>query len=66
MAGTEQERNEMMPLLYVDRNDCEHEKDSIREVLEVAHAGESDEALEKVGNRMKPIDVVKVLMGIHS
>lgn len=66
VAGGEKERNETMPLLYVDRDDCEHEKDAIRDVLDEAHSGESDEALEKVGNRMKPIDVVKVLMGIHS
>lgn len=56
----------MMPLLYIDRDDCEHEKDAIYEVLDAAHSGESEESLEKVSNRMKPIDVVKVLMGIHS
>lgn len=56
----------MMPLLYVDRDNCELEKAAIRDVLDTAHASESDDALMKVSNRMKPIDVVKVLMGIHS
>ena len=66
VAGSEQDRNQMMPLLYVDRDDCEEEKTAIRDVLDAAHSGETDQALEKIGNRMKPIDVVKVLMGIHS
>jgi hypothetical protein len=53
-----------MPILYVnDENKKELEENMIA-VLESAH--DDIDAIKDVSNRMKPLDVVKVLMGIHS
>lgn len=66
IAGDAHERSIMMPLLYIDPNNCESERQDVRQVLREAHANEKADAILNVANRMKPLDVVKVLMGIQS
>lgn len=70
IAGSAQERSDLMPLLYVD--DTPSTKSSIEQdmtnVLNSFHkSGQGKPAsILKPSNRMKPLDVVKVLMGILS
>lgn len=66
IAGDAHERSIMMPLLYIDPDNCESERQDVRQVLREAHANEKADAILNVANRMKPLDVVKVLMGIQS
>lgn len=58
----------MMPLLYV--NDCEKLKETasgdMKDVLGSYHNNEAASKVLNPANRMKPLDVVKVLMGIYS
>jgi hypothetical protein len=58
----------MMPLLYVD--DSPDTKGKIEGdmsgVLTSFHRGAKPSSILNPANRMKPLDVVKVLMGIHS
>jgi len=68
IAGDAVERSQMMPLLYID--DCEETKSQVRDdMLRVLHQFHDDEKANTIlnpANRMKPLDVVKVLMGIRS
>ena len=68
IAGNADERSLMMPLLYVD--DSEDTKPKIESdminVLESFHNSEKSSQILNPANRMKPLDVVKVLMGIFS
>lgn len=58
----------MMPLLYID--DTEDTRSRIESdmtnVLSSFHASEKDSHILNPANRMKPLDVVKILMGIFS
>lgn len=67
IAGSEEERNNLMPLLYVDSH---REKAAlegeIRTVLKEYHNGQNQSQWMDPNNRMKPLDVTKVLMGINS
>jgi hypothetical protein len=54
----------MMPLLYVDKDNEKNIEEDARAVLDAAH--DDIEMLRDASNRMKPLDVVKVLMGIFS
>jgi len=67
IAGSEQERNELMPLLYVSshREKAELESEIKRILKEYHHAQTATQVLDP-NNRMKPLDVTKVLMGIRS
>lgn len=68
IAGDAQERALMMPLLYLD--ECEQTREQIAgditSVVDQFHANEKDETILNPAMRMKPLDVVKVLMGIMS
>jgi hypothetical protein len=68
IAGNADERALMMPLLYVD--DSPETKPRIERdmtnVLECFHSKEKSNHILNPNNRMKPLDVVKVLMGIFS
>ena len=67
IAGSEQERNEMMPLQYLGTHREKNEVESdIRTVLASFHDGMAASSWLDVSNRMKPLDVCKVLMGIRS
>lgn len=66
IAGDAHERSIMMPLLYIDAENCETERNDVRQVLHDTHIHEKADAILNVSNRMKPLDVVKVLMGINS
>ena len=66
IAGDAYERSIMMPLLYIDAENCTSERNDIRQVLDDCHSLEKPDAILNVANRMKPLDVVKVLMGIQS
>ena len=66
IAGDAYERSIMMPLLYIDAEKCESERQDVRQVLHEVHCHEKPDAIVNVANRMKPLDVVKVLMGINS
>ena len=66
IAGNEQERDDMMPLLYIDSSSRERAEleSEIKQVLKDFHHGTSASAWLDPAARMKPLDVVKVLMGI--
>ena len=68
IAGNAEERNMLMPLLYID--DTEETKARIESdminVLESFHNSEKAGHILNPANRMKPLDVVKILMGIFS
>jgi len=67
VAGGEEERNAMMPLLYIDNAREKSELVSeINSVLREYHYGQKAEALMDSENRLKALDVTKVLMGIMS
>ena len=61
IAGNQVERSLMMPLLYIenDKDKADIEKD-MKDILESFIKGNPN------APRMKPLDVVKVLMGIRS
>ena len=69
IAGSEQERNLMMPLAYIN-DETPREKaelnSMIKKVLREYHHGMSETSWMDPNNRMKPLDVTKILMGIHS
>ena len=68
IAGNADERALMMPLLYIDDSPevkPRVERDMIN-VLESYHNAEKANHILNPNNRMKPLDVVKVLMGIFS
>lgn len=66
IAGNEQERDDMMPLLYIDSSSRERAEleSEIKQVLKDFHHGTAASAWLDPAARMKPLDVVKVLMGI--
>lgn len=68
IAGDADERQCLMPLLYIDGD--ERAKESISadmcRLLKEYHQGEDDSRILLPSNRMKPLDIVKVLMGINS
>ena len=67
IAGSEEERNLMMPTCYVDTHRDKAELESeIRCILKDYHKGMAASAWMDPNNRMKPLDVTKVLMGIRS
>ena len=67
VAGSEEERNLLMPTAYVDTHREKAELESeIKKVLRDYHHGMAASAWMDPANRMKPLDVVKVLMGIRS
>ena len=67
VAGSEAERNSLMPTLYVDTHREKAELEGqIRQVLKSYHAGMASSKMMDINNRMKPLDVTKVLMGIRS
>lgn len=67
IAGSEEDRNDLMPLLYVSTNREKAEIESeIKRILRDYHHGQTPDKLMDPSNRMKPLDVTKVLMGIHS
>ena len=67
VAGSEAERNSLMPTLYVDTHREKAELEAqIREVLNSYHHGMPASKMKDVNNRMKPLDITKVLMGIRS
>ena len=67
MAGSEEERNSLMPTLYVDTHRDKAELEGqIRQILKSYHNGMPNSKMMDINNRMKPLDVTKVLMGIRS
>jgi hypothetical protein len=67
IAGDEEERNNMMPLLYIDTHREKSELESeIKKTLKSYHHGSSATSMLDPNNRMKPLEVTKVLMGIRS
>lgn len=68
IAGNAEERALMMPLLYIE-GDAQAKQQiagNIETILSDFHHGEKATLMLKPANRMKPLDVVKVLMGIPS
>ena len=59
-----------MPLLYLEGDGNERARDSISNdmnaLLKNFHDGEEESRILLPSNRMKPLDIVKVLMGINS
>lgn len=67
VAGSEEERNLLMPTAYIDTHREKAELESeIRKVLKSYHHGMAASSWLDPSNRMKPLDVTKVLMGIRS
>ena len=67
IAGSESERNIMMPLAYIDTHREKAEVESeIKKGLKAYHQGMTATQWLDPNNRMKPLDVTKVLMGIVS
>jgi len=68
IAGNAEDRALMMPLLYIDGEPEAKEQISehITRILSEFHRGEKASMILNPINRMKPLDVVKVLMGINS
>lgn len=61
IAGSQEERSLMMPLLYIDDEEIKKQiSRDMEEVLRTFVTGNPG------GARMKPLDVIKVLMGIRS
>ena len=57
-----------MPLLYIDDNEETRDKvaNDMTSVVDQFHKNEKEETILNPASRMKPLDVVKVLMGIMS
>ena len=67
IAGSEEERNLMMPTAYVDTaRDAAEIESEIRKILKDYHNGMPANQWLNPNNRMKSLDVCKVLMGIWS
>ena len=67
IAGSEEERNLLMPLCYVETHREKAELESeVKQILKDYHYGMAASAWRDPHNRMKPLDVTKVLMGIQS
>eukprot|EP00347_Sterkiella_histriomuscorum_P010247 403377026 len=64
VAGDEEKRNEMMPLIYINSHrDKASVESEIKSLLKEFH--EQSSSLE-ANDRLKALDVVKILMGIYS
>ena len=67
IAGSVDERNALMPLLYLDSHREKAELEAqVKTILRDFHHGTSSSQWLDPANRMKPLDAVKVLMGIQS
>jgi hypothetical protein len=68
IAGNAEERGLLMPLLYIDDTDDTKKRieQDMSNVLGSFHNSEKDSHILNPANRMKPLDVVKILMGIFS
>lgn len=67
IAGDEEEKQRLMPLLYIDTERDKAELSSeIKMILKEYTRGQKDAMILNPLNRMKPLDVTKVLMGIRS
>jgi len=68
IAGDAQERALMMPLLYVDESEETRNEvaDQMTSVVDSYHRAEKASTILNPAMRMKPLDVVKALMGIYS
>lgn len=68
IAGNAEDRALMMPLLYIDGDPEARQQvaDDVAKVLKDFHHGEKASLMLVPSNRMKPLDIVKVLMGINS
>ena len=67
IAGSEEERNELIPLCYIETHREKAELESeVKQILRDYHHGMPAGAWRDPANRMKPLDVTKVLMGIQS
>ena len=67
IAGGEEERSALMPLLYADSHRAKSEIEAdIKLVLKEFHHGQAPNMILDPSNRMKPLDAVKVMMGIQS
>jgi hypothetical protein len=65
IAGSVEERNMMMPLLYIDSHREKSELESqVKSILKSFHSDHTDVQMMDPANRMKPLDAVKILMGI--
>ena len=65
IAGSAEERSLMMPLLYISNaRDKAKVESEIKQLLREYHEDGSNS--NEAQDRMKPLDVVKVLMGIYS
>lgn len=65
IAGSCEERNALMPLLYIEESRQKTDLEmQVKQVLKDFHHG--GQSMLSAENRMKPLDVVKVLMGIQS
>ncbi len=66
IAGDAEERAIMMPLRYIttyrDKSEVESE---IKVILKEYHEGQKGDVIE-ANERMKPLDIVKIMMGIYS
>ena len=67
IAGSLEERNTLMPLLYIDSSREKAELEAqVKQILKDFHHGTSETQWLDPVNRLKPLDVTKVLMGIQS
>ena len=67
IAGSVEERNALMPLLYIDSHKEKAELGAqVKQILRDFHHGTTSNQWMDPSNRMKPLDIVKVLMGINS
>ena len=68
IAGNQQERDDMMPLLYISSSSRERAEleSEVKQVLKDFHHGTTANQWLDPAARMKPLDVVKVLMGVQS
>lgn len=68
IAGNEEERNIMMPLIYIDshREKSNVESDIKQVIRDFYDQNDNKAATMDPNDRIKPLDVVKILMGIYS
>lgn len=65
IAGSLEERNCLMPLLYIDSSREKAELEAqVKQILRDFHHGASETQWLDPANRLKPLDATKVLMGI--
>jgi len=67
VAGSEEERNVMMPVIYIDSHrEKANVESEIKQVLKEFYESDSKVAQMDPNERLKALDVVKILMGIYS